>query len=71
MMKNSLMMWLDAAPSCKKADAQKKSSLGQNLKTSNFVWEIFFAILICIVGLILFSLLIGNMQNIFSLSQQE
>ncbi|KAM3340525.1 hypothetical protein P3S68_028159 [Capsicum galapagoense] len=39
-------------------------SLGQDLKTSNFVWEILFAIFICIVGLILFSLLIGNMQSI-------
>ncbi|XP_059312479.1 cyclic nucleotide-gated ion channel 1-like [Lycium ferocissimum] len=39
------------------------SSLGQDLKTSNYVWEILFAILICIVGLILFSLLIGNMQE--------
>ncbi|PHT74703.1 Cyclic nucleotide-gated ion channel 1 [Capsicum annuum] len=39
------------------------SSLGQDLKTSNFVWEILFAIFICIVGLILFSLLIGNMQE--------
>ncbi|KAK4339384.1 hypothetical protein RND71_040846 [Anisodus tanguticus] len=40
------------------------SSLGQDLKTSNYVWEILFAVLICIVGLILFSLLIGNMQSI-------
>nr|GMD64898.1 cyclic nucleotide-gated ion channel 1 [Ipomoea batatas] len=39
------------------------SSLGQNLKTSNFVGEILFAILISIIGLILFSLLIGNMQK--------
>ncbi|XWS46214.1 hypothetical protein CRYUN_Cryun14cG0045100 [Craigia yunnanensis] len=39
------------------------SSLGQNLKTSTFVWEIFFAIGISIVGLVLFSLLIGNMQK--------
>ncbi|MCD7471264.1 Cyclic nucleotide-gated ion channel 1 [Datura stramonium] len=39
------------------------SSLGQDLKTSNFVGEILFAIFICIVGLILFSLLIGNMQE--------
>lgn len=38
------------------------SSLGQDLKTSNSVWEILFAVFICIVGLILFSLLIGNMQ---------
>ncbi|XVF33181.1 hypothetical protein REPUB_Repub17cG0146500 [Reevesia pubescens] len=39
------------------------SSLGQNLKTSTFVWEIFFAIAISIGGLVLFSLLIGNMQK--------
>ncbi|XWS76884.1 hypothetical protein CRYUN_Cryun01aG0216300 [Craigia yunnanensis] len=39
------------------------SSLGQNLKTSTFVGEIFFAILISIAGLVLFSLLIGNMQK--------
>lgn len=38
------------------------SSLGQNLKTSNFVWEILFAVFISITGLVLFSLLIGNMQ---------
>lgn len=39
------------------------SSLGQNLKTSNFVWEILFAVFISIIGLVLFSLLIGNMQK--------
>ncbi|XP_060213349.1 cyclic nucleotide-gated ion channel 1-like [Lycium barbarum] len=39
------------------------SSLGQNLKTSTFVGEILFAIFISIIGLILFSLLIGNMQK--------
>ncbi|XP_019191092.1 PREDICTED: cyclic nucleotide-gated ion channel 1-like [Ipomoea nil] len=39
------------------------SSLGQNLETSNFEGEILFAILISIIGLILFSLLIGNMQK--------
>ncbi|KAA3462279.1 cyclic nucleotide-gated ion channel 1-like isoform X2 [Gossypium australe] len=38
------------------------SSFGQNLKTSTYVWEILFAIAIAIGGLILFSLLIGNMQ---------
>lgn len=38
------------------------SSLGQNLKTSNFIWENIFAICISVIGLILFSLLIGNMQ---------
>ncbi|KAL2490234.1 Cyclic nucleotide-gated ion channel 1 [Abeliophyllum distichum] len=39
------------------------SSLGQNLKTSTFVGEILFAISISIIGLVLFSLLIGNMQK--------
>ncbi|KAJ8748558.1 hypothetical protein K2173_003459 [Erythroxylum novogranatense] len=39
------------------------SSLGQNLKTSTHVWEILFAISISIAGLVLFSLLIGNMQK--------
>ncbi|XP_022871445.1 cyclic nucleotide-gated ion channel 1-like [Olea europaea var. sylvestris] len=39
------------------------SSLGQNLKTSTYVWEIIFAISISIIGLVLFSLLIGNMQK--------
>lgn len=38
------------------------SSLGQNLKTSTFIEEIFFAVFISIFGLVLFSLLIGNMQ---------
>lgn len=38
------------------------SSLGQNLKTSTFVWEICFAVFISISGLVLFSFLIGNMQ---------
>ncbi|XP_061353019.1 cyclic nucleotide-gated ion channel 1 [Gastrolobium bilobum] len=39
------------------------SSLGQNLKTSTYVAEIIFAIFIAIFGLVLFSLLIGNMQK--------
>lgn len=39
------------------------SSLGQNLKTSTFVWEIIFAVFISIFGLVLFALLIGNMQK--------
>lgn len=39
------------------------SSLGQNLKTSTFVGEILFAVGISVMGLILFSLLIGNMQK--------
>ncbi|KAK9158415.1 hypothetical protein Scep_004989 [Stephania cephalantha] len=39
------------------------SSLGQNLMTSTYVGEISFAIVIAIVGLVLFALLIGNMQT--------
>ncbi|KAE8660505.1 Cyclic nucleotide-gated ion channel 1 [Hibiscus syriacus] len=44
-------------------DFPKNASLGQNLKTSTFVWEVLFAIVISIGGLVLFSLLIGNMQK--------
>ncbi|XP_061358281.1 cyclic nucleotide-gated ion channel 1 [Gastrolobium bilobum] len=39
------------------------SSLGQNLTTSTYVWEISFAIFISIAGLVLFAFLIGNMQT--------
>ncbi|KAI3793758.1 hypothetical protein L1987_36380 [Smallanthus sonchifolius] len=39
------------------------SSLGQNLLTSTYVGEIVFAIIIATVGLVLFALLIGNMQT--------
>ncbi|KAH9288087.1 hypothetical protein KI387_032204, partial [Taxus chinensis] len=42
---------------------QNLSSLGQNLQTSIYVGEISFAILIVILGLVLFALLIGNMQT--------
>lgn len=42
---------------------QNLSSLGQNLQTSTYVWEILFAVFISIAGLVLFSLLIGNMQT--------
>lgn len=38
------------------------SSLGQGLLTSTFVGEIMFAILVATLGLVLFALLIGNMQ---------
>ncbi|KAG6745616.1 hypothetical protein POTOM_050114 [Populus tomentosa] len=47
---------------------QNLSSLGQNLQTSTYVWEICFAVFISISGLVLFSFLIGNMQ---SLRQEE
>ncbi|KAK1270589.1 putative cyclic nucleotide-gated ion channel 18 [Acorus gramineus] len=39
------------------------SSYGQNLATSTYIGETSFAILISIVGLVLFSQLIGNMQT--------
>ncbi|CAN6444405.1 unnamed protein product [Victoria cruziana] len=42
---------------------QNLSSLGQNLKTSTYIWEICFAVFISISGLVLFALLIGNMQT--------
>ncbi|CAL9243332.1 unnamed protein product [Arabidopsis halleri] len=42
---------------------QNLSSLGQNLETSTYVWEICFAVFISIAGLVLFSFLIGNMQT--------
>lgn len=42
---------------------QQLSSLGQNLATSTFIGEIVFAIFIAIIGLLLFALLIGNMQT--------
>ncbi|CAA6662285.1 unnamed protein product [Spirodela intermedia] len=41
---------------------QNLSSYGQNLATSTFIGETLFAILIAIVGLVLFAHLIGNMQ---------
>ncbi|KAL8541038.1 hypothetical protein ACS0TY_002360 [Phlomoides rotata] len=40
------------------------SSFGQNLKTSTYVGEILFAVFVSVIGLILFSLLIGNMQKL-------
>ncbi|WOL11852.1 cyclic nucleotide-gated ion channel 18-like [Canna indica] len=39
------------------------SSYGQNLNTSTYTGETLFAICICIIGLVLFSLFIGNMQT--------
>ncbi|GAA0167148.1 ligand-gated ion channel [Lithospermum erythrorhizon] len=39
------------------------SSIGQSLDTSDFVLENLFAITVAITGLVLFSLLIGNMQK--------
>ncbi|KAJ0255482.1 Ion transport domain-containing protein [Hirschfeldia incana] len=39
------------------------SALGQNLETSNSVGEILFAIIICVSGVLLFAVLIGNVQK--------
>jgi hypothetical protein len=38
------------------------STLGQGLLTSTYPLEVIFSILLAIAGLILFALLIGNMQ---------
>ncbi|KAJ6387526.1 hypothetical protein OIU78_017279 [Salix suchowensis] len=38
------------------------SSLGQNLKTSTYVWEICFAIFISISGMVLLAFITGNFQ---------
>ncbi|XP_044471662.1 cyclic nucleotide-gated ion channel 17-like isoform X1 [Mangifera indica] len=42
---------------------QQLSSYGQNLSTSTYIGETSFAILIAILGLVLFAHLIGNMQT--------
>ncbi|XP_050387537.1 cyclic nucleotide-gated ion channel 1-like [Argentina anserina] len=42
---------------------QNLSSLGQSLKTSTYLWEVCFAVSVSICGLVLFGLLIGNMQT--------
>ncbi|XP_074566439.1 cyclic nucleotide-gated ion channel 1-like [Curcuma longa] len=42
---------------------QNLSALGQNMETSTYLWEILFAVFVSISGLVLFSLLIGNMQT--------
>ncbi|KAJ0099968.1 hypothetical protein Patl1_20331 [Pistacia atlantica] len=42
---------------------QNLSCFGQNLQTSTFIWENFFAVWITISGLVLFLFLIGNMQT--------
>ncbi|XP_004510302.1 cyclic nucleotide-gated ion channel 18 [Cicer arietinum] len=39
------------------------SSYGQNLDTTTYLLETLFCIILCIAGLVLFSLLIGNMQT--------
>lgn len=48
------------------------SSLGQNLKTSTYAWENLFAVFVSISGLVLFALLIGNVQvNTFNTDSLE
>ncbi|KAM1183938.1 hypothetical protein ACFX19_002229 [Malus domestica] len=43
------------------------SNFGTNLSTSTYVWENLFAILISIIGLLLFLYLIGNVQTLMQL----
>ena len=40
------------------------SSSGQNLQVSNYMGDVFFAVFIAILGLVLFALLISNIQVI-------
>ncbi|KAG8391358.1 hypothetical protein BUALT_Bualt01G0179500 [Buddleja alternifolia] len=42
---------------------QNLSTLGQGLETSTYPGEVLFSIAVCIFGLLLFALLIGNMQT--------
>lgn len=42
---------------------QNLSTLGQGLQTSKFIGEVVFSITLAVLGLILFALLIGNMQT--------
>nr|XP_011470271.1 PREDICTED: cyclic nucleotide-gated ion channel 1-like [Fragaria vesca subsp. vesca] len=42
---------------------QNLSSLGQSLKTSTYLWEVYFSVFVSLTGLILFAFLIGNMQT--------
>ncbi|KAI4384835.1 hypothetical protein MLD38_002937 [Melastoma candidum] len=46
------------------------SSLGQNLDNSAYEWELCFSICISVIGLILVSLFIGNMQAYFQFRTQ-
>ncbi|CAN6935260.1 unnamed protein product, partial [Brassica oleracea] len=39
------------------------SALGQNLETSNSAGEVFFAIIICVSGVLLYAVFIGNVQK--------
>ncbi|KAL4614132.1 hypothetical protein ACB092_07G032400 [Castanea dentata] len=41
---------------------QNLSSLGQNLHTSNYIWENCFSLSVCILGLLLFLYFLGNLQ---------
>ncbi|XP_068316264.1 cyclic nucleotide-gated ion channel 1-like [Pyrus communis] len=43
------------------------SNFGTNLSTSTYVWENLFAILISVIGLLLFLYLIGNVQTLMQL----
>ncbi|CAN6231090.1 unnamed protein product [Urochloa humidicola] len=42
---------------------QNLCSYGQNLKTSTYIWENLFAVFVSTSGLVLFALLIGNVQT--------
>nr|XP_028963246.1 cyclic nucleotide-gated ion channel 1-like isoform X3 [Malus domestica] len=47
------------------------SSFGQNLQTSTYAWENGLAILICVMGLLLFLHLLGNVQTFIQLATMK
>ncbi|KAG6505104.1 hypothetical protein ZIOFF_037452 [Zingiber officinale] len=55
-------IYLPALNNVAQSEKFLENSLGQNLKTSTFIWENLFAIFVSTSGLVLFALLIGNMQ---------
>ncbi|PRQ56414.1 hypothetical protein RchiOBHm_Chr1g0336181 [Rosa chinensis] len=47
------------------------SNFGTSLETSTYVWESCFAVFICVIGLLLFLYLIGNVQTFMSMEAQR
>ncbi|KAK9933890.1 hypothetical protein M0R45_021063 [Rubus argutus] len=47
------------------------SNFGTNLEPSSYLWENCFAILICVIGLLLFMYLLGNVQTYIQMETQK
>ncbi|XP_061989526.1 cyclic nucleotide-gated ion channel 1-like isoform X2 [Rosa rugosa] len=47
------------------------SNFGTNLEPSSYVWESCFAIIVCVIGLLLFMYLIGNVQTYIQMETQK